>query len=259
MELRHLVDASIASAGAPGGALAQRRRQDEWMDDPQLAADSHRAALRGLQRLNAVSRSWRLLWPQIAATARKCAAGGGRLRVMDVATGSGDGPLAMARRARFLGLPIDWVLCDRSGVALDAARRAATCADVAVALEQVDLLHDQLPPAADLVTCSLFLHHLDEEDAVRALRRMADAARVGIGVADLSRSRVGLSLAWIASRALTRSPVVHTDAVRSVRAAFTKPEAEALAVRAGLLDTAVRGAWPERWVLWWWRGVEENR
>jgi hypothetical protein len=44
-----------------------------------------------------------------------------------------------------------------------------------------------------------------------------------------------------------------------VRAAFTKPEAEALAVRAGLLDTAVRGAWPERWVLWWWRGVEENR
>jgi len=229
------------------------------MDDPRLAADAHRAALRGLQRLNAVSRSWRLLWPQIAATARKCAFRGGRLRVMDVATGSGDGPLEMARRARSLGLPIDWVLCDRSGVALDAARRAARCSDVAVALEQVDLLHDQLPTGADLVTCSLFLHHLDEDDAVRALRRMADAARVGIGVADLSRSRVGLSLAWLASRALTRSPVVHTDAVLSVRAAFTKPEAQALAARAGMLDAVVHGAWPQRWVLWWWRSAEVNR
>jgi len=103
------------------------------------------------------------------------------------------------------------------------------------------------------VTCSLFLHHLDDDDAVTALRRMADAAAIGIGAADLDRSQGGLLLAQIASRVLTRSPVVHTDAALSVRGAFTKSEARRLAERAGLQGAVVRAAWPYRWVLWWRR------
>lgn len=229
------------------------------MDDPGLAVDEHREALRGLQRLNAWSRSSRLLWPDIAAAARERAARGMRLRVMDVATGSGDGPMAMARRARVQRLPIDWVLCDRSGVALDAARRAADTAGISISLEQVDLLNDPLPSGADIVTCSLFLHHLDDDDAVSALRRMAEAAAVGIAAADLDRSRGGLVLAWAASRMLSRSAVVHTDAVLSVRGAFTQPEARTLALRAGLHGVSVRAAWPQRWVLSWRRTPEVAR
>lgn len=259
MELRQRVDAPFTGGGVNGGSLAQRRRQDEWMDDPALAVDAHQAALRGLQRLNIWSRSWRLLWPRIAEAAHECAARGERLRVMDVATGSGDGPLAMARRARAMGLPIDWMLCDRSGVALDAARRAADRAEIPITVEQVDLLRDHLPRGADLVTCSLFLHHLDDDDAVTALRRMSVAADIGIGAADLDRSRGGLLLAQIASRVLTRSAVVHTDAALSVRGAFTQNEARNLAVRAGLREAQVRAAWPYRWVLWWRRTSEVTR
>jgi len=240
-------------------SLSQRSRRDEWMDDPRLAVDEHRGALRGLQRLNAWSRSSRLLWPDIAAAARERAARGMRLRVMDVATGSGDGPIAMARRARVQRLPIDWVLCDRSGVALDAARRAADTVGVSISLEQVDLLNDQLPSGADVVTCSLFLHHLDDDAAVTVLRRMADASIVGIGAADLVRSRRGLLLAWAASRALTRSAVVHTDATLSVRGAFTIVEAQSLAARANLHGAFVHAAWPQRWVLWWRRMPEVAR
>jgi len=229
------------------------------MDDPGIAADAHQAALRGLQRLNAWSRSWRLLWPQIAAAAHAFAVRGERIRIMDVATGSGDGPLTMARRARSLDLPIDWVLCDRSAIALDTARRAAHRAEIPITVEQVDVLRDHLPRGADLVTCSLFLHHLDNDDAVTALRRMADAAAIGIGAADLDRSQGGLLLAQIASRVLTRSAVVHTDAALSVRGAFTQNEARNLALRAGLCEANVRAAWPYRWVLWWRRTSEVTR
>jgi hypothetical protein len=45
---------------------------------------------------------------------------------------------------------------------------------------------------------------------------------------------VNLGMVALASRLVTRSPVVHTDAVLSVRAAFTKPELLSLAERAGM-------------------------
>ena len=68
-------------------------------------------------------------------------------------------------------------------------------------------------------------------------------------VGDLERSRLGLALAWAGTRVLSRSPVVHVDALRSVRAAFTLPEARALAEAAGLPHARVTRHWPCRWRL----------
>jgi hypothetical protein len=68
-------------------------------------------------------------------------------------------------------------------------------------------------------------------------------------VSDLDRSRLGLLLAWLGTRLLTRSPVVHVDSLRSVRAAFTRDEAAALATRAGLTSWRLTMHWPCRWRL----------
>ncbi len=57
----------------------------------------------------------------------------------------------------------------------------------------------------DIVTCSLFLHHFGEADAVLVLREAARVARLGIVIDDLSRSRVALVLTWFATRILSRS------------------------------------------------------
>ena len=59
----------------------------------------------------------------------------------------------------------------------------------------------------------------------------------------------GLLLAWLGTRLLTRSPVVHVDSLRSVRAAFTRDEAAALATRAGLTSWRLTMHWPCRWRL----------
>ena len=82
---------------------------------------------------------------------------------------------------------------------------------------------------------------------------MAAAANRAIGVTDLDRTRRGLALAWIGSRALSRSPIVHFDALASVRAAFTRDEIAAIARAAGLEGCTVQSAWPARWTLWWSR------
>jgi hypothetical protein len=223
------------------------------MDDPALAADAHDLALAGLRRLNAWSRSHRLLWSGIAAHAREVNAAGRALRVVDIATGAGDAPIAMAAWARRAGLRIEWILCDRSAHALEIAAAAARAAGVAATTLEADAVAAPLPCEGDLVTCSLFLHHCDPADVARVLAHMAAAASRGVGVTDLDRSRGGLALAWLGSRALSRSPVVHFDAIASVRAAFTREEVAAIARDAGLGEVEVRAAWPARWTLWWRR------
>jgi hypothetical protein len=99
--------------------------------------------------------------------------------------------------------------------------------------------------------CSLFLHHLADDDARTLLARMRDAAAQMVAVSDLRRSKWGYALAWLGSRVVSRSEIVRTDGPLSVRAAFTIGEARALAYAAGLDGAKVRPIWPQRFLLVW--------
>jgi 2-polyprenyl-3-methyl-5-hydroxy-6-metoxy-1,4-benzoquinol methylase len=230
--------------------LAERRREPEWMDDPSLPAADHDAALRGLARLNVAARSHMILWRPLERLARSASREGRPLRVLDVATGSGDLPLAMARRARRLGLEIQWSVCDASAHALDTARQRAMRAGFDLTVHRLDATVDELP-ATDVSTCSLFVHHLDPPQVTGLLARMRRASAMALGVNDLDRSRLGYVLAWISGRLLSRSPVVHHDAPVSVQGGFRMEEIARLAWSAGLVDARLDRTWPARWRLWW--------
>lgn len=231
--------------------LARRQREPEIMDDPGLDPPRHRAALRGLARLNRWSASLRIVWSGVRPLV--LAAGRQPLRVLDVATGGGDLPIGLWKRARRCGVPLEIHACDASPHALDYARQNAAQAGANVTFLLLDALRDEFPPDYDIVVSSLFLHHLDEPDAVLLLKKMAGAARHCVLVNDLRRDGLGLLLACAGSRLLTTSDVVHTDAVRSVRAAFAPAEVDALAVRAGLKGVRVEDRWPRRFLLTWRR------
>jgi 2-polyprenyl-3-methyl-5-hydroxy-6-metoxy-1,4-benzoquinol methylase len=228
----------------------QRRRVPERMDDPALPEAEHRHALAGLARLNRVAAADRLAWHSVRRAAERAARAGRPARVIDVACGAGDAIVRLSRRAAGAGLGIEWTACDASEVALRETARAAQAAGARVRTARADAVRGELPSGHDLVTCSLFVHHLDSADAVAALARMRAAAAAG-AVIDLDRTRTGLALAWAASRAFSRSAVVHFDATASVRAAWTPAEALGMARAAGIAGACVRRAWPERWVLTW--------
>ena len=99
--------------------------------------------------------------------------------------------------------------------------------------------------------CSLFLHHLAERDAVLLLGRMAAAAQCLVLVNDLERNAANGVLVWTGSRLLSRSSIVHTDALLSMKNAFTPAELAALATQAGLKDFKIRAHWPARMLLRW--------
>lgn len=222
-----------------------RRREPEIMDQPGLDAASHAAALRGLGRINVLSACAGMLWRPLRALAKTVKP----LRVLDVATGGGDVPIRIARRA---GGALELSGCDKSATAIAFAQCQAERAGVGVRFFRLDVLKDPIPDGYDVITCSLFLHHLDEDDAVLLLGKMGAASRYVL-VNDLARSRRGLVLAHAATRLLSRSSVVHTDGPRSVVAAYTPAEALALAERAGLNGATVVRRWPCRFLLTWSR------
>ena len=142
-------------------AAKRRFREPEIMDDPVLDGGRHEAALRGLSRLNYFSRSAAIIWPPIAALAQQL--GRRELRVLDVATGAGDVPVRLWCRAQRAGLHLEIHGVDISPRAVAFAAGRAAAKQAAIHFSVLDVLAGPLPGGCDVVICSLFLHHLTEE------------------------------------------------------------------------------------------------
>jgi 2-polyprenyl-3-methyl-5-hydroxy-6-metoxy-1,4-benzoquinol methylase len=232
-------------------SLSQRRLQPEVMDKPDLDESRHLEALRGLERINRWSGSARILWPPIADLARRTP--DKPLRILDIATGAGDVPISLWHKAQRAGLPIEVAGCDVRTRAVLFAQERAREQRADVRFFELDVLAGPLPNDYDVLTSSLFLHHLTEEEAAHFLRRAGSAARRMVLINDLVRGMPGFLLAYVGTRLLSRSPIVHVDGPRSVANAFTMDEALALARRAELHAATVARRWPCRFLLSWRR------
>lgn len=227
--------------------LTERTLEPEIMDDPQLNTDAHEKALASLSFINWLSLSDSIVWRPIRELASQLDR---PLRVLDVASGAGDVLLRLSKRASRANVELELFGLDFSEKAIAfAEQRIGETSHISFGIG--DALRDPLPTGYDVVMCSLFLHHLTNDEAESFLRSMKQAAGMAVLVNDLRRSTVGYSLAWLVSRTLSRSPVVHTDALLSVRSAFTTGEVKGIAQAAGMPDPTIRNVWPFRFLLDW--------
>ncbi len=233
-----------------GAALNNRDRQPEVMDQPGLDPKEHAKALMGLRRINAISRCSAGLFRPIEALAITQPAK--PLRVLELACGGGDTAIDLALMAKRKGLALDIHACDLNPEAVAIAQTNAVRRQAALTVFTADALAKPTDHNSfDVVYCTLFAHHLDELDVVRLLEVMALRSRKLVLVDDLIRSRLGFALAWIGTRLLSRSWVVHTDGPLSVRAALQPDEMKSIAMQAGLNNAQIKRSWPERYLLNW--------
>lgn len=214
------------------------------MDDPNLDRASHLRALRGLQRINALSRTVATVWRPLVQLIRER-----RLTepvILDLATGGGALAIGLMQRAARHSMSMRMVAADLSPVALDITRERAAAANITIDTVCLDALDADWPSGIDIVVNSLFLHHLADDDATTVLRHASMYSNHGMIMSDLRRTRRGLSMAHIGVRVLSRSPIVHADGPQSVRAAFTMPELDAIARRASLHQPQITAVWPQR-------------
>ncbi len=217
----------------------RRRRIPEVMDGRDVKECDHAHALRSLNRVNRMLGVDRRLGRSVARF------GVADPSVLDLGCGGGGFLAYLSTRAG----PSISIGLDRSSFALQCAR--AWHPD---GIRWISADARFLPfadRAFDVVTCSLFLHHFEPAEVATILREAARVARHGIVVGDLVRSRMAMVVTWLATRAMSRSWIVHVDAVRSVHAAFQVNELAALARKAGLVDAVVQRRFPFRLVLTW--------
>jgi 2-polyprenyl-3-methyl-5-hydroxy-6-metoxy-1,4-benzoquinol methylase len=228
-------------------AMRERSLVPELMDDPELERVEHLRALSGLGRINRWTRMAALAWRPIAelAKSRSCR----QLKVLDVATGGGDLPLQLLSLARKCGISLDMHACDISPLAIQHVARRSHQAGEEIHVWKSDVLNDDLVGQYDVVVCSQFLHHLTAREAVKLMRKMRAVARHRVVVVDLIRSRLNWVQVCFATRVLTRSPIVHVDGPRSVRAAFQVKEIEDIARQVDFRRVAITSHWPCRFLL----------
>lgn len=210
----------------------------EVLDGPVPAA-ARAASLRDIDRLNAWFGGHGLTLEavsRLAATLPPDAP----LTIADVGGGQGDLAVRLVRWARRTGRPVRVLVVDRDPdlLAVVAARRARYPELVPVRADA-----DALPLAdggVDVAVMALTLHHLEPDAAARALGGMRAAARRGLVVNDLLRSRLSLALVWLATRLVARHPISRHDGPLSVRRAYAPAELAVLAEKARIEPLRIR-------------------
>jgi 2-polyprenyl-3-methyl-5-hydroxy-6-metoxy-1,4-benzoquinol methylase len=218
----------------------------EYLDEESLDADALALNLRDIRTIN------RLLgWTAYTVRGVEVIVRARHLRsfsLLDVASGSADMALAIARWSRRKGIPARLVATDISHHIVDVARDQVDLEPM-IEVEQQDALDLPYPDGSfDIVLCTLALHHFDPESALRLLQSMA---RVGstVLVYDVERSTLAYSGSVLLTRILGMHAVTCHDAPASVRRAYTAPELRELAKQAGLQNARVRVGFPFRLAL----------
>ncbi len=238
---------------ATGRDRSPRDLQPEWMDDPAIDPIEHVQALAGLARLNRFSGVAGLMYRYVRrlTKARLLSSRTPRpLKILDVASGGGDVPVAWMRRAKCDGIDLNVTLLDISPLAIEQQQRLAHAHGVTVSSIQMNCLNESLPSGFDLVTNSLFMHHLEVTDAAHLIRQMRAATDNAILVCDLERSRFNAGFVAVAGRVLSRSKVVHHDGPQSVRGAFTRSEFAELCESALRTPMHIHNAFPCRFIAY---------
>jgi 2-polyprenyl-3-methyl-5-hydroxy-6-metoxy-1,4-benzoquinol methylase len=218
----------------------------EYLDEQSLDADALALNLRDIRRINQL-----LGWTAYTVHGVETIVRARHLRsfsLLDVASGSADMALAIARWSRRKGIPARLVATDISHQIVAVARSQVALEPV-IEVEQQDALDLHYADGSfDIVLCTLALHHFDPGSALRLLQSMA---RVGatVLVYDVERSPLAYSGAVLLTRALGMHAVTCHDAPASVRRAYTAPELRVLAEQAGLQNARVRVGFPFRLAL----------
>jgi ubiquinone/menaquinone biosynthesis C-methylase UbiE len=201
----------------------------ELMDLPNLDEAALRSDLQHLERLNRTfggRKAVETIFHKLTDKTR-------RLVLVDLASGYGDHGRNLIQRAEACQKEVTIMAVDKQFQTLQIARDA-TPPGQKMFFVQADAR--QLPfrnQGADLVFCSLALHHFAETDALTVMREMARVGRHGTACVDLARSRLAAICIWLLTTFLIRDPMVRHDARLSIRRAFSHLEMKSLADRAG--------------------------
>lgn len=207
----------------------ERVVENEWLDDDRGTPEEIAAALNSItlanRRFGGVRLHARLLRRALMRASREHPP-----HILEVASGRADVLKAALLKLR---LAADVTLLDRSAAHLPDPRDWHRKLP-APRLVEGNALQLPFPDASvDIVSCCLFLHHLDPHEITPFLSEAQRVARVAILINDLERTALHYRLAQL-NRIIDGSRISRHDGPASVRRAYTHREL------AGMLESTGR-------------------
>jgi len=200
----------------------------EMMDRPQPVSIELERDLERLRQLNRWFGSYRL----VSCFMRRWIMPGARMRVVDLATGSGDIPRLLVDHARKIGAQIEIDAIDQQAATVEIAR-SLSAEYPEISYHPANILEWGSAQACDIALCSLVLHHFSDDDAVRLLRRCRELSNRFVLVSDLRRGFLLRTGVYILTALIFREPMTRFDARLSAQRAFSFAEMRELAIQAG--------------------------
>jgi len=201
--------------------------EPELMDRPQPVSSELEKDLRNIRQLNRFFGSHRLVLHFL----RRWIKPGDHVRIVDLATGSGDIPRLIVDRTRKIGAKVEIAALDQQSATIEIARKLS--ADYPeISFVEANILEWQPAGPYDIVLCSLALHHFSDEDAMRLLRRCGDLSRKFVLVSDLRRGLLATIGVYLLTALIFREPMTRYDGRVSAAYAFSFAELDDLAGRA---------------------------
>jgi 2-polyprenyl-3-methyl-5-hydroxy-6-metoxy-1,4-benzoquinol methylase len=200
----------------------------EMMDRPQPVSRELERDLEGLRQLNRWFGSHRL----VSTFIRRWITPGAQMRVVDLATGSGDIPRLLVDHARKVGARIQVDAVDRQAATLEIASRLST-GYPEISYHEANILEWDSAQTYDIALCSLVLHHFSDDDAANVLRRCRELSKRLVLVSDLRRGFLLVGGVYTLTAIIFREPMTRFDARVSAQRAFSFREMSELAIRAG--------------------------
>ena len=219
--MRRIVGSEILDHLAAASPAAQRSRRD-------LRRVHHAMRTRSI-----VADCWRALGPASRVS--------GPLRILEIGAGDGTLLLGVARALAPAWPQVDLTLLDRQDIVTPATLAAYAALGWNVKLEVVDVLDwatrsrgARTPPAWDLITTTLFLHHFEGAPLDRLLAAIAARAE-RFFACEPRRGWLALAGSHLVG-AIGANQITRVDAVSSVHAGFRGHE-------ISTLWSGVAGAW----------------
>jgi hypothetical protein len=228
-----------------------RSAQKEIMDDLEMRGEELEKTLQDLDKVN----RWlggNKITLQGVEKLLKNATLGTPVKIIDVGCGNGSVLKEVARLGRETGQEFELTGIDANRNAREIAEKNLSSYPE-VSFKGMDVFSEEFKPLeADIILCTLTLHHFSNEEIKKLMKVFVQKAKIGVVINDLKRSRRAYYLFKVFCLAFGIREINRKDGLTSILRSFKKEELQALGKDLEPSRQEINEKWAFRyqWILY---------
>ncbi len=225
--------------------FSQRSYEKELLDEPHIPKELLIRNLRELELVNTTLGGHAIT---IAGIKRLIIDKRKTYTLVDIGCGGGDALIHIAKWARKNKFNVKLIGVDINSDVVGYMNQKCGAYPEITGITSSYETYLKANPTIDIVHCSLFCHHLTDDELLALLNHIKKQARRGFVINDLHRHWFAYYSIKLLTRLLNGSSLVKNDAPLSVLRGFKKSELKKLLQQAGL-DAEIKWRWAFRYLV----------